>query len=431
MGWSRQRCRGARCGKETRTEVDCEHGDLTRTIDLALNACAWRRIVQQTFARCIAGSNDNHQNWQWHPNSLGPHSNRSVRASNCTWEPCSSGQCPLAQVGATDRHDSPRVTSPAGVRSCASRPGLGRCDEDQKPCGLDWRSPVRRPAVYPGNRIRDRPYAMVPAPQRQRSRSIFEDGLQQSSCCPLVQCPSGQLRRPSVLSNVRQVPKQTAIGTVTGLDWSPPQSHRGGKLAAPLLIKGAGAASLADGLAAPPPGLDRRHGAALELPSPLSASSCAYDVGYAAAISLLSLFRMIAGDENPGIGSSRCLKDGQAGMPGNFHRVREGALRLPERPAGEDARGRLALIPMNPSETMLHEEVCCLGRKVQPPLSEAGGRNDADPRRGSGKSGKPGPIGRFPRSVRLLSARFRFLPRDARRYCRRPIRPAHRCRSAD
>ena len=29
------------------------------------------------------------------------------------------------------------------------------------------------------------------------------------------------------------------------------------------------------------------------------------------------------------------------------------------------------LIPMKPSETRLHEEVCYLGRKVQTPLSEA------------------------------------------------------------
>jgi predicted deacylase len=107
------------------------------------------------------------------------------------------------------------------------------------------------------------------------------------------------------------------------------------------------------------------------------------DVAYAAAISLLSLLGMIEGDEKPVTARADVFEMHSvvtkefddfryAGQPQNFQFVRKGEPFAYQNgqpvSVGEDS---YLLIPMKPSETRLHEEVCYLGRKVKPALSEA------------------------------------------------------------
>ena len=97
----------------------------------------------------------------------------------------------------------------------------------------------------------------------------------------------------------------------------------------------------------------------------------------------LSLLGMIEGDEKPATARadvfemhSVVTKDFDdfryAGEPGNFQFVRKGEPFAYQNGQPMNVReDSYLLIPMKPSETRLHEEVCYLGRKVQPPLPQA------------------------------------------------------------
>jgi succinylglutamate desuccinylase len=107
------------------------------------------------------------------------------------------------------------------------------------------------------------------------------------------------------------------------------------------------------------------------------------DVAYAAAISLLSLLGMIEGDEKPladradvfemhSVVTKEFDDFRYAGEPRNFQFVRKGEPFAYQNGQPLNVReDSYLLIPMKPSETRLHEEVCYLGRKVQPSLPHA------------------------------------------------------------